>query len=89
MKIELTKVHVNALLSLLILAGLDVGIIWALLHTSNGGTLPERILEMLVLILGASIYGVVAVAKQFSGIDEACPNCGFRDGDPKGGTKNV
>ena len=72
---NVTKVHINALVSLIILAGLDAGIIWALLHTSNGGTLPERILEMLVLILAASIYGVIAVAKQFSGLPSKCPKC--------------
>ena len=76
----MTRLHINAILSLAILAGLDAGIIIALLHTSNGGSLPERILEMLVLILGASIYGVVAVAKQFSGLAADCPRCGYRDG---------
>ena len=75
----ITTIHVNAVFALCILAGLDAGIIWALIHTSNGGTLPERILEMLVIILGASIYGVIAVAKQFSGIASKCPNCGYED----------
>ena len=71
---KFTRVQINALCALLILAGLAGGIIY-LVVAENGTMTDTRFLHCIAL-LGGVVWGVRAVAMSFAGTPANCPRCG-------------
>ena len=80
---RMTTIHINALIALAIMLMLAGGIIW-LVIAENGSMSDTRFLHCIGL-LGVIVWGVRAVAVQFSGMAEitSCPKCGYTQKEGK------
>ena len=71
---KITKLQINALIGLVIMAILSMGLMYILIH-ENGAIDDTRFLHIAGLI-GVIIWGIRSIVGHFAGVPENCPNCG-------------
>lgn len=68
----MTKLHINAIIGLVIMGCIAVGMTYVLIQNE----LQVEEFQLIAAILAADVYGVVAVVKHFAGLPVKCPSCG-------------